>query len=144
MQSFLLFWLADCDKSRHGFSITQPNAQHKRKYFNILLESSRSLLGRPLQVPQEGSTRSPNLHRSPRHWNNFSSNIHVKLFNHSHPHISRHILHTVLNAFPKVKTGRICLNIKSFFSRWLFTSFSWPQCLIQGWYCKEKLDVSHS
>ena len=31
-----------------------------------------------------------------------------------HPNISMHILHTVLCAFPKVLTRRICLKIKSF------------------------------
>ena len=29
-------------------------------------------------------------------------------------------------------------------SRWSFPLFLWPHCVIQGWYCKEKLDVSHS
>ena len=32
-----------------------------------------------------------------------------------HPNISGHILHTVLNTFPKVLTRRICLTIKSFY-----------------------------
>ena len=26
----------------------------------------------------------------------------------------------------------------------IFSLFLWPHCVIQGWYCKEKLDVSHS
>ena len=34
-----------------------------------------------------------------------------------HPNISRHILHTVLNTFPKVLTRRICLTIKRFYHR---------------------------
>ena len=29
------------------------------------------------------------------------------------------------------------LTIKSFFNWWSFPLFSWPQCLIQVWYCKE-------
>ena len=29
-------------------------------------------------------------------------------------------------------------------SRWSFPLFLWPHCVIQGWYCEEKLDVSHS
>ena len=41
-------------------------------------------------------------------------------------------------------TWRICQTIKSFFSRWSATLFSWPSCLIQGWHGKEKLDASHS
>ena len=36
------------------------------------------------------------------------------------------------------------LTIKSFFSWWSFPLFSWPSCVIQGRYCKEKLDASHS
>ena len=59
-----------------------------------------------------------------------------------HPEISIHILHTVLSAFWKVLTRRICLKVKSFFCRWPFSLFSWPQCEIQRWYCKEKLDQS--
>ena len=61
-----------------------------------------------------------------------------------HPDVSMHILITVIYTFPKVLTRRICLAIKSFFSWWSFHLFLWPQFLIQGWYCKEKLDVSHS
>ena len=48
-----------------------------------------------------------------------------------HPNISRHILHTVLNTFPKVLTRRICLTIKSFYC-WSFPFFSWPLCVILG------------
>ena len=59
-----------------------------------------------------------------------------------HPEISIHILHTVLSAFWEVLTRRICLTVKSFFCRWPFSLFSWPQCEIQRWYCKEKLDAS--
>ena len=29
-------------------------------------------------------------------------------------------------------------------SRWSFPLFLWPHCVIQGWYCEENLDVSHS
>ena len=61
-----------------------------------------------------------------------------------HPNISMHILHTVLYTFPMVLTRRICFKFKSFFSWWLFPIFSRPQCLIQKWYCEEKLDASHS
>ena len=61
-----------------------------------------------------------------------------------HPNISMHILHTVLYTFPMVLVRRICLPIKSFFSWWSFPLFSWPWCVIQGWYCKENLDCSHS
>ena len=60
-----------------------------------------------------------------------------------HPNISMHILHTVLYTFLVVLTRRIYLKIKSFFSWWSFSLFSWPQCVIQGWYCKENLDASH-
>ena len=55
-----------------------------------------------------------------------------------------HILLTVLCTFPKMLTRRICLTIKSFFTWWSFPLFSWPYCLIQGWYCEENLDFSHS
>ena len=55
-----------------------------------------------------------------------------------------HILHTVLYTFPKVLTRRICLLIRSFFCWASFSSFSWPQYMVQGLYCKEKLDASHS
>ena len=60
-----------------------------------------------------------------------------------HPNISIDILHTVLHTFPKVLTRRIYLKIKSVFGWWSFPLFSWPQCVIQGWYCKENLDASH-
>ena len=52
-----------------------------------------------------------------------------------------HILHTFLYTFLKVLTRRICLTINSHSSLWSFPLFSWLQCLIQGWYCKEKLDA---
>ena len=55
-----------------------------------------------------------------------------------------HILLTVLCTFPEMLTRRICLTIKSFFTWWSFPLFSWPYCLIQGWYCEENLDASHS
>ena len=60
-----------------------------------------------------------------------------------HPNINMHILHTVLYTFLVVLTRRIYLKIKSFFRWWSFSLFSWPQCVIQGWYCKENLDASH-
>ena len=40
-----------------------------------------------------------------------------------HPNITMHILHTVLNTFPKVLTRRICLTIISFYHWWLFPFF---------------------
>ena len=50
----------------------------------------------------------------------------------------------MLYTFFKVLTRRICLTIKSFFGHWSFPLFSLPKYLIQGWYCEEKLDASHS
>ena len=35
-------------------------------------------------------------------------------------------------------------NNQEFFSWWLFPLFSWENCVIQWWYCKEKIDASHS
>ena len=61
-----------------------------------------------------------------------------------HPEISIHILQSVLTAFWNVLTRRICLKVKSFFCCWSFSLFSWPQCVILRWYCKEKLDASQS
>ena len=60
-----------------------------------------------------------------------------------HPNISMQTLHTMLYTFPKGLTRRICLTIKSF-SFWSFPLFLYPKCVIQGWYCKEKLDTNHS
>ena len=60
-----------------------------------------------------------------------------------HPNISWHVLHTVFITFPKVLTRRTCLTIKSFYCWWSFPFFSWPLCVIWGWYCKEKFDASH-
>ena len=60
------------------------------------------------------------------------------------PNISLHILHTVPYTFPKVLMRRICFKIQSFSCWWSFPLFSWPWCVIQGWYCEEKLDASHS
>ena len=60
------------------------------------------------------------------------------IFNPLHPNISMHILHTVLLTVPKMLIRRICFSIKSFFSWWSFPLFSWPSCLIQGLYCREK------
>ena len=75
---------------------------------------------------------------------NFPNNITPESYiNPLHPNISMHILHTVLLTFPKVMTRRICLPIESFFAWWSFPFFLWPWCVIQRWYCKEKLDVSH-
>ena len=54
------------------------------------------------------------------------------------------ILHTVFSTFPKVLIRRFCLTIKSSSTCWSFPLFSRPLCLIQGWYCKEKLDASHT
>ena len=34
--------------------------------------------------------------------------------------------------------------IKSFINWWSFPWFSWSKCLIQGWYCKEKLEAGQS
>ena len=65
-------------------------------------------------------------------------------FNPLHPNISMHILPTVLYTFPKRLTRRISLTIKSCFSWWSSSLLSQLSCLIQGWYCKEKLDASHS
>ena len=70
--------------------------------------------------------------------------ITITFVNPLNPKISVHILHTVLYKFPDVLTGRICLPNKSIFRWWSFLLFLWPQCLIPGWHCKEKLDVSHS
>ena len=39
---------------------------------------------------------------------------------------------------------RICFLIQSFSGWWSSPLFSLPECLIQGWYCKEKLDAGHS
>ena len=39
-----------------------------------------------------------------------------------------------------VLTRRICLTIKSFFSKGSFPLFSWTSGLIQGWYCQKKLE----
>ena len=60
-----------------------------------------------------------------------------------YPDISMCFLLTALCAFDMVLIKRIFLTIMSFFSLWLFPSFSWPKYVIQGWYCKEKLDASH-
>ena len=49
------------------------------------------------------------------------------------------VLHTVLYTFPKVPARRIWLTIDCIFSCWSFLFFWWLQCLIQGWYCEEKI-----
>ena len=46
--------------------------------------------------------------------------------------------------FPMELTRRICLTIRSFLNYWSFPLFSWPLHLTEGWYCKEKLEASHS
>ena len=61
-----------------------------------------------------------------------------------HLKINIHILHTVLYTFHRVLTQRINFIIKSFCIWWSTPLFSWPKCLIHGWYCKEKLDICHS
>ena len=50
------------------------------------------------------------------------------------------LFHTI----SKVLKRRICLTIKSFFTWWTFPLFSWPLCLIQGWYWEEKFDASYT
>ena len=60
-----------------------------------------------------------------------------------HLDIRVYILHTVLYMHPKVLKKRICVTIKSISCCLSFPLLSWPQCVIQGWYCKEKLDASH-
>ena len=49
----------------------------------------------------------------------------------------------VLYTIPEVLTQRICSTIKNFFRWWSSPLFSWPLGLIQGWYCKAKLDAHH-
>ena len=39
---------------------------------------------------------------------------------------------------------RLCCNWKPMFSWWSLPLLLWPQCLVQGWYCREKLDAGHS
>ena len=57
------------------------------------------------------------------------------------PNIGMHILRAVLFTFPKVLTWRIYLAIESLIS---WRSFPLQFTVTQGWYCKEKLDVSQS
>ena len=64
-------------------------------------------------------------------------------FDHLHPNIIMHILHTVCDTSAKVLTRRICLTIKSLFSWWSFPLFLWLKCVIQGWYCREHLDANY-
>ena len=52
------------------------------------------------------------------------------LFNHLHPNISMHILHTILSTFPLFLARRIWLTIKCFFGWWSFLLFLWPYFLI--------------
>ena len=39
---------------------------------------------------------------------------------------------------------RLCCNWEPVFSWWSSPLLLWPQCVVQGWYCKEKLDAGHS
>ena len=48
------------------------------------------------------------------------------LFHPLHPNASLHMLHTLLQTFPRVLIKRICLTIKSFFSWWSFPLIWWP------------------
>ena len=76
---------------------------------------------------------------------NISANHRLRNTIHSlHHSIRVHVLPTVPYKFCKALTRRICLTIKSFFIWWSFPSLLWSECLIQGWYCKEKLDASLS
>ena len=68
----------------------------------------------------------------------------MKTPNPLHRNINMHSLHTVYYVFPKVPTGRICVTVKDFFTCWSIPLFLWPKYVIQRWYCKEKLDASHS
>ena len=43
--------------------------------------------------------------------------------------------------FLKCWQGEFVLGLKNFFSWWSFHLFSWPWYVIQGWYCKEKLNA---
>ena len=61
-------------------------------------------------------------------------------FNPLHPYISMHLLQTFFNSHER----RILLTVNNFFSWWSFSLFSRPSCLIQGRYCKEEQDASHS
>ena len=72
-----------------------------------------------------------------------SSRNHFWTINPLHTDISMLILHTVLHTFLKVLTRRIYITIKGFFSWSSFPLLSLPLCVIQGLYCKEKLDASH-
>ena len=60
------------------------------------------------------------------------------------PPLKCHFLHTLIYTSPKVLTKRICLTIRSFLSWWSFPIFLRSKCLIQGWHCKEKIEVCHS
>ena len=91
-------------------------------------------------ITQTGKRKAP-LNENPERekysvtWNclhDFQLSSLSKSLNPLHLHISMHILHTVLYTFPKVRTRRICLTIKSFFGCWSFPLFLRPWCLIQG------------
>ena len=66
------------------------------------------------------------------------------LVNPLHPNISMYILHTVLHKFLKGLKKRICETVKSSLVTDHFPYSHDLDDLIQGWYCKEKLDASHS
>ena len=53
-----------------------------------------------------------------------------------------HILCSALCTFPMVLKRRICVTIRTSLNWWSSSLFSWPLHLIQGWYCKEKLEAS--
>ena len=60
-----------------------------------------------------------------------------------HANIRIHILHTVLFIFPIAIVRRIFVRIGCSPNKWSCLLFSLPFHLIQKWYCKEKLDISH-
>ena len=55
-----------------------------------------------------------------------------------------YILHTILRKFLKDLKRRICETVKSSLVTDHFPYSHDLDDLIQGWYCKEKLDASHS
>ena len=46
--------------------------------------------------------------------------------------------------FLRCLQGEFVLTVKDFFTCWSMPLFLWPKYVIQRWYCKEKLDASHS
>ena len=127
------FFLLDCMKQMSSMlPCVFPEIDYRRQNVVTLVCASWAtfLFSQNLEVICD-----PQLNRRTA-WNLFVNPL--------HPNISMHILHTVLNTFPKVLTRRICLTIYSFYCWWSFPFFLWPFCVIWGWYCKEKLDASHS